>query len=97
MTAPGTLSKVDLLVVEKLLQQCKSLKDAEQRLMSIIPLPSKALKWGLWDGWTAREWSTDGLYAQKDATQPASDKQMKDYDEGYAVGKRLRLAHREKS
>lgn len=96
-TVPQTLSRENLVNVELLLRGCSSLKDAEQQLTRITPMPSKALRWGLWDGWSGRSHSTDGLYYTCDSETPQAEKQLREYEEGYATGQRLRRESRESS
>lgn len=56
-----TLSQRNRELVIAILRKSKSLDDAEHGLARLVPLPSKAESWGLYDGWSNRPRSISGV------------------------------------
>ena len=72
-----------------LLERCRDLATANELLMQLTPLPTLAMRWGIWDGYSGRPESFAGL--------PGSEKNPKphviaDYKEGREIGRRLYMA-----
>ena len=62
-----------------ILRDCSTLADADERLQAIES--SRAIRWGLFDGWHGRAKTTAGL-----GVEPTSSALQAKYDEGYALG-----------
>ena len=71
----------------KKLERCLSLEDADVQLQALAPMPSKATRWGLWDGWTGRPKTTAGLALGSEVATVDG----RDYREGYEIGRELSL------
>lgn len=75
-----------------LLQGCRTLSDAETKLAALTPIPSRAARWGLWDGWSGRPSTTAGLILG--AVKPGNKDVQKvedDYDEACELGRNLAM------
>lgn len=85
---------IDMEKAKKLLRQAKTLSDAEAKLTALRPIPTKAFRWGLWDGWEGwRPNCTSGVAPEHvEAGKPAHTQQEAyKYKEGYEIGRRLSL------
>lgn len=69
-----------------LLVTCQTLADADHLLMKVRPLPSRALRCGLFDGFAGRPRTTAGL-----AIDPPPKEVVMDYQEGCEIGRELSL------
>ncbi len=70
--------------VEAILRKCHTLTDAEDMLKPVIK--SRAMRWGLFDGWDGRLRCTSGL-----AIDPVPKQIEQDYNEGCEIGRKLAM------
>lgn len=70
-----------------ILTACATLRDADLKLKGLLPVPTRAWRWGLWDGWRELPLSTSGLVSQ---SMIGKSKAEADYERGYGVGRTLR-------
>lgn len=80
---------IDQEIAREILTQCQTLKQAE---VALRPLSgSRAIAWGLFDGWAGRSCMTSGLV--HDLTPRGRAQRIEaDYREAYEIGRKLALA-----
>ena len=72
------------------LKLSRTLTEAETRLALLTPIPSRAWRWGCWDGWDDRPSCLSGLIVETPEKSEYSRKTALEYDLGVQVGKCLR-------
>ena len=72
----------------KILPLCRSLDDAERRLLKLQPIQSVAMRWGLFDGYRGRPSSLAGL-CPSDREAPKAIEM--DYKEGVSIGREISM------
>lgn len=75
----------DLTEVKNEIRKCKTLDEADDQLIDLVK--SRAMRWGMWDGFTGRPKSLAGLapFVKEHEDVPAEI--MLDYKQGYEFGK----------
>lgn len=80
--------------IVKSLSNAKTLAEADYFLDQDERLVSPATRWGLWDGWSCRPYSTAGLINQNTADY---DKAESEYKQGRDLGRKLYLKRERES
>jgi len=81
---------MDQAGIKLALGESHTLKEAEFKLK---PIASRAMRWGLWDGWNDRPYSEAGL-SSFNWNPERTAKAIDDYVQGYGHGIDLRLSNR---
>lgn len=68
--------------LSRILSQCCTLEAADSLLQHRQPKFTQAARWGVWDGFTGRPWTTAGL-----GTEPIDPGILADYDQAYQMGR----------
>lgn len=83
---------MDYALARRILKRCRTLDDAELKLAELDPLPSRAFRWGLFDGHAGRPKSLAGIIAAKASavtTEESRRRMAREYSEGHLLGESL--------
>ncbi len=84
--------RLDAAAITAVLKRCRSLNEADVGLQAMLPLPSKATRFGLFDGWNERPFTLAGLAL---GCKEAPSKITEEYRTGYEMGCDLRRKSRD--